>query len=70
MLKLPSVLGTLTHTKPEGIEGMSVDAIQLANQSDSKLYHDADLGLLPLPILKEHVTQQSQYECFVFMTHQ
>lgn len=47
-------LNTLTHTKPEAIEGMSVDAIQLANQSDGKLHHDPYLGMLPFFVLKEH----------------
>lgn len=47
-------LNTLTHSKPEAIEGMSVDAIQLANQSDGKLHHDSYLGMLPFFVLKEH----------------
>ena len=54
---------TLTHTKPEAIEGMSVDAVQLANQSDGKLHHDADLGLLPLSVLKQQI-QQAHDGCF------
>lgn len=45
---------------------MSVDAVQLANQSNGKLHHDPDLSLLPLPVLKEHVIQQLPYECAMF----
>lgn len=43
---------SLTHTKPEAVERMSVDAVQLPDQGDGKLHHDADLGLLPLSVLK------------------
>lgn len=34
---------------------MSVDAIQLANESDGELHHDPYLGLLPLSVLKEQI---------------
>lgn len=37
---------------------MSVDTVQLAVQSDGKLHHVPDLGLLPLPVLKQHVCQR------------
>lgn len=53
---------TLTHTQPEAIEGMSVDAIQLANESDGKLHHDPNLGLLPLSVLKDQIIQQPHYD--------
>lgn len=43
---------SLTHTQPEAVEGMSVDAVQLADQSDGELHHDADLRLLPLFVLR------------------
>lgn len=42
----------LTHTQPEAVEGMSVDAVQLADQSDGKLHHDSNLRLLPLFVLQ------------------
>lgn len=44
---------TLTHTQPEAVEGMSVDAVQLPSQSDSKFHHNPYLGLLPLSVLEE-----------------
>lgn len=52
---------TLTHTEPEAVEGMSVDAIQLANQSDGKLHHVPYLGLLPLSVLKQQQQQQQPH---------
>lgn len=55
--------GTLTHTQPEAIEGMSVDAIQLANQSDGKFHHNPYLGLLPLSVLWEHSIQLPHHDC-------
>lgn len=55
-------MSTLTHTEPEAIEGMSVDAIQLANQSDGKLHHVPYLGMLPLSVLKQHIIQQPHYD--------
>lgn len=54
LTKAARQLSTLTHTKPEAIEGMSVDAVQLASESDSKLHHDPYLGMLPLFVLKGH----------------
>lgn len=53
--------GVLTHAQPEVIEGMSVDAIQLADHGDSKFHHNPDLGLLLLFVLIEH-TQSFHYE--------
>lgn len=64
LLRLPSSWA-LTHAQPEVIEGMSVDAIQLANHSDSKFHHDPDLCLLPLSVLKERNIQEANYDCCV-----
>lgn len=59
--------GTLTHTEPEAIEGMSVDAVQLAVQGDGKLHHVPYLGLLLLCVLEEqnqsNVIALPHYDC-------
>lgn len=57
------VLQHLTYTQPEVIEGMSVDAIQLANHCNSKLHHDPNLGLLSLFVLMEKIIQSFQCVC-------
>lgn len=62
LLRLPSSWA-LTHAQPEVIEGMSVDAIQLANHSDSKFHHNPNLCLLPLSVLEEWNIQEADYDC-------
>lgn len=46
-------LRALTDTEAEGVEGMPVDAIQLAHQGDAELHHDADVRVLPLQVLRD-----------------
>lgn len=41
----------LTHSQAEGVEGVPVDAVQLAHQGDAELHHDADVRVLPLQVL-------------------
>jgi hypothetical protein len=43
----------LTNTETEGIEGVPVDAIQLAHQGDAELHHDAYVRVLPLQVLQD-----------------
>lgn len=49
----------LTHTQSKAVERVAVDAVQLSDQGDGKLYHDADLRRLPLPVLP---TQSAHYQ--------
>lgn len=46
-------LRALTDTEAEGVEGVPVDAIQLAHQGDAELHHDADVRVLPLQVLRD-----------------
>lgn len=45
-------LGSLTDSQAEGVEGVPVDAVQLAHQGHAELHHDADVGMLPLHVLR------------------
>lgn len=42
----------LTHAQAEVVEGMSVDAVQLAHQGDAVLHHDPDVSVLSLLVLR------------------
>lgn len=45
---------TLTHSQPEAVEGVSVDAVQLAHHSNGEFHNDSYLSLLPVFVLKTH----------------
>lgn len=54
ILQQPNVL---TYAQPEVIEGMSVDAVQLANHGNSKFHYNTNLGLLSLFVLIKEILQ-------------
>ena len=41
----------LTDSEAKGVEGVPIDAVQLAHQGSAELHHDADVGVLPLQVL-------------------
>ena len=43
----------LTDSEAKGVEGVPIDAVQLAHQGGAELHHDADVGVLPLQVLQD-----------------
>lgn len=57
---------TLTHSQPEAVEGVSVDAIQLAHHSDGEFHYDPYLSLLPVLRTHRGTSESSQWLFFLF----
>lgn len=57
--------GGLTYAQAEAVEGVAVNAVQLADKRDGEFHHDPDLCLLLLSVLYHGETHACQTGAFL-----